>query len=414
MKCSEKDVIFKDIIIIFISALALRMAFSFFSGGLFHPEAWEYEKIAVNLYSGNGFSIDFIGKNYLAYATPLYPSLCALVYKLMGHNQAIVIFMQIIFSAILCVVIYFISLRIFGRKTALLAASISVIHPGLLVYSGMKLHAFSLDSLLIALTGLCFLLIYNKIALIRFILCGAVYGLCALTRATIIPFLPLGLLWLLLTKQDSRVKIWKYSIILILTSFIIIGSWSIRNFLVFKRFIPITTVSAENFWRGNNLNATGTCFTPTGEKVLEADQGFYNKIKKADELVRYDLFKSDAINFIKKYPGKFAVLFIKKLCFFWWFSPDSGKYYHNALFNIYAIIYGISLFLALLGITFSCLSKKIDIIAGSSLIIVLLLSVSISQALCYVEGRHRLAIEPILFIFTAYSLVRIKQRITGD
>ena len=62
MRCLKKDFIFKDILGVFFLAFVIRFVVAVFTKGLFFPEEWEYEKIAVNLYTGNGFLINFIGK----------------------------------------------------------------------------------------------------------------------------------------------------------------------------------------------------------------------------------------------------------------------------------------------------------------------------------------------------------------
>jgi len=410
MKCIKRDFLLKDTFILFLFAFIVGFSFSIYSKGLFFPEPWEYEDIAVNLFSGKGFLINFIGTGYYGYSTPLYPVLCTMIYKIFGHNQSAVILLQIVIFSFLCVVVYLIAAQVFNRPTAILASFLTAIHPGFLIYSAKKLHALPLDALFISLTLYCFILAFEKFNALRFFICGIIFGLCVLTRSTIAPFLLVGGIWLYWAKKRPLPQITKYFIILAITGVTIIGIWSVRNFLVFKRFIPITTVSAEVFWRGNNPNASGTSFTKEGRTVLESDKDFFDKLKKMDELQRYDFFKSEARRFIRSNPDKFAILLLKKFYYFWWFSPDSGKFYPKKIFNIYRYGYFIILLFSVCGIFTGLFSQRKDTFKKTLLLLMALLSISLAQSFFYVEGRHRLAIEPLLLIFAASGFNYVKRK----
>lgn len=406
MRCSEKDSFLRDISAVVFSAFLIRLAYGIYTGSLFFPEVWEYEDIAVNLYQGRGFLINFLGKDYYGYSTPLYPLFCAVIYKLLGHNQSVVVLAQIFISSLLCAVIYLISLDIVDRSTALLSSFLVVFHPALIVFSSTKLHAFTLDAFLISLTLFSFLFLLKKASILRALACGVVYGLCALTRSTIIPFLPLAMLWFFWARKIRTREILKYFFVFISSAGIIIGIWSFRNFLVFKRFIPVTTVSTEVFWRGNNINASGDSFAAFGQPVLTYDQGFFNRIKDRDEIQRYDLFRWTAWDFIRAYPLKFLSLTLKKFYFFWWFSPHAGQFYPGIPFIIYKFGYFFILLFSIIGF----ISGSREAFRKTVLVFILLLVISMAQSLFYIEGRHRLAVEPLLLIFVPAGFIYIKER----
>jgi len=400
MNYLKKDAIFKDIIVIFFIAVIIRIIVAFWFGGFTNPEPWEYEEIAVNLFQGNGFVINFIGTDYYAYSTPLYPLICGALYQAFFHNPGLVIMFQIIISGLLSVFIYLIGLKLFGRKAGLISSALSTLHPGLIIYSALKLHALSLDAFLITLTVYCFIMLFDNFNWRWALAAGISYGLTMLTRSTIVFYPVVILAWILKCRQAEVKRIIKPALIIMIISFLLVGAWSLRNYLIFNRFIPLTTVSAEVFWRGNNINATGTSFTDAGQALREADERFYEKFKSLDELRRYDLFKQEAMNFIRQEPMKFAFLTIKKIYYFWWFSPDYGKHYPLSYAVIYKIYYALILLLALSGAIFSKNKRAI-------LIVLALLAISFTQSFFYVEGRHRLAIEPLLMIFSAIGILRI-------
>lgn len=411
MRWFSKEYFLNNILLIFLFALTVRFITAFLSNGLFCPEAWEYEDIAVNLYNGKGFLFNFIGKDYYAYSTPLYPIACAIIYKIIGHNQSAVIALQIILSSLQCIIIYLIVERIFKKPVSVVAALLTAIHPGLIILSSLKLHAFTFDSFFISLTLLFFMFLIERLTLARALACGITYGLCALTRSTITPFLPFGILWVILKNKNNLKQVVKCSFILLLCAVIIVGAWSLRNLRVFHKAIPITTVSGEVFWRGNNINASGTSYTKDGVTVLESDPVLFKKIVHMNELERYYFFKSEAWKFIKSYPLRFVKLTIKKFYYFWWFSPDMGKFYPPKPFQLYKLGYLFILLFAAVGFLKknSCLKKNSE--EKIYLILLIMFIVSSGQSFFYVEGRHRLAIEPLLLIFSACGLFYTQQKL---
>jgi len=392
----------KAILFIFFLALFVRVLAAFLLGGFTDPEAWEYEDIARNLVHGKGMVINFIGEDYYGYSTPLYPAFAAFIYKVFSPDTSAVIIGQIIISSLLCILIYLIALKAFNHKIAYFSVLLCALHPGLIIYSSLKLHALSLDAFFISLVIFSFILLLEKPGIKYALFAGASYGLCMLTRSTIVLFFIIGLGLVIYFNRNQLKKALVCSLLVIIVSGLFIGSWSYRNYLIYERFIPLTTVSAEVFWRGNNVNATGSSFIENGEKILRADNEFYEKLKALNELERYDLFKAEAMNFIYHNPIKAAGLVIKKFYYFWWFSPASGKFYPTNIFRVYKYFYFLLLALALPGL--------INFRQGNNarvLIISALLAISLTQSLFYIEGRHRLAVESLLAIFAAATIFRI-------
>lgn len=407
----------KGILFLIIVTFAVRLVAFLYLKAHQPIQGWEYDAIAKNLFYGEGFKNIYLNTTYYSCTTPLYPVICAIIYKLFGINHDAIIILQIIISSLICIPLYDLGKRIAGSRVSLLAGWMYAFHPGLIIYSTLNLHALILDAFLFLSTVWSFAYLREALTFKRSLLTGVIAGLCILTRPTVIIFIPFGFIWLLLCYKRNNAKRVIFNMLTALTVIsLLVSGWVIRNFLVHKQFVFITSTDAEVFWRGNNINATGTSHTPSGGIVIEQDRQLYNKIVTLTELEQRNLFRAEAANFIRKNPGRFTELFFKKLFYFWWFSPESGIYYPKAYLLIYKFLYSIALFFAIIGFGFTLRSKRKAAKDNAVLILLFFCVISFTQSLFYVEGRHRWAIEPLLLIFTAagYSFVLGKNKERGE
>src|SRR5260370_30157619 len=89
-------------------------------------DPYEYGKIA------HGFVENGITK-LSRRAASLYPEFIAVVYRL-GGSDHVIIFLQALFHAATCVLVFRLGLRIYNARTGLLAGLFSAFHPMLLRY----------------------------------------------------------------------------------------------------------------------------------------------------------------------------------------------------------------------------------------------------------------------------------------
>lgn len=391
-------------LLIFSIAFVLRLAWIFITGSAIHPHVWEYEEAAVNLLNGKGFVQMHLGAPHFSPFPPLYSFFCAGLYFITNHNFLILELLQVVISAFICVIVFKIADSVFNRPTAVFSALLTAFHPGLIIYTA-KLHPLVMDTFFISLVVLAFLKFGSDFSIRNQVIAGVVSGLCMLTRPTIALFLFLAIIWFFYRGVCSKKRIIFGSFVVLFISFLIILPWTIRNYAIHRQFIFIQASAGELFWRGNNINASGSSYRADGRTMLEsASPDFLEELYSLDELGQNELFKEEAFDFIKTHPFKAVRLFIKKIYYFWWFSPQSGIEYPRPYLLSYKILYSGILLFAVLGIVFSLRSKINNIKWGAKLITLLFISISVAQSLFYVEGRHRWAIEPLLLIFTAYGL----------
>lgn len=389
--------------IIFFGALIVRLLIIFATKSYENLTLWEYDTIAKNILNGEGFVYESFGTTYYAFLPPLYPIFCAVLYKITNFNYLFALIFQSMISAGLCAVIFFISKRIFGKTVASIACLFTIFHPGLLVYSTKTLHVLTIDSFLFALFILVLFKLREQYSIRNQLAAGVILGLCILTRATVILFLPLAIIWLIWNAKEKRKRMSSSIVFVILISVLVITPWTVRNYLHYKRFIFIRANSWDLLWLGNNPNASGALYCQ-GDKTVA---NFVPKeIIGESEDVQNVWFKKEVLNFWRENPFTALKLYFKKIYHFWWFSEFSGKEYPASWLLIYKVYYSFILITFLYGIwkIFSADRYK-NIRYASLLILILLCSICFMQSLFYVEGRHRWEVESLMLIFTSFCLV---------
>jgi hypothetical protein len=148
------------------------------------------------------------------------------------------------------------------------------------------------------------------------------------------------------------------------------------------------------FWLGNNPHAfSGSAATPGGQalyELLPPHQG--RQLRQLDELGQQDFFHDEAVAFVRAHPLAFVGRWAVKLGYFWWQSPQAGYLYPGRWFRAYQAFYLLTLALAIAAVIRGRRQPEIWLLAGFCL------ALSLLQSAYYVEGRHRLAIEPILLV----------------
>lgn len=400
---------FRIIFLIFLVGIIVRIVFSFITGSLTDPLTFEYEETARNILAGYGFSNKVFGIEYYAYLEPFYPLFVAFFYKFTPFDKTGLLIFQMIIGALLSIIIYLITKNIFSKRIGIAACILTALHPGMIIYSATNLHPLTFDAFFFSLLVIAFLAIHNRPCIWTYIGTGILLGITILSRSTILLFIPLGYMWLYLSPSYSHNKKTKLTAIFIITitAFAVVLPWQIRNQIRFKKFVFICSSKGQHFWRGNNINASGTLWygdKPYTEYIAEKLE---KNLSGKNELEQDRIFREEAFKFIRTYPLTFLRLWIQKFYYFWWFSPSSGKQYPSLWFSIYRIYYAIILVAFITGIAIFVGNYKKNILFKGIISILLIISVSIGQSLFYVEGRHRWEIEPLIFIFSAYGFYEI-------
>src|SRR5262249_9005516 len=89
---------------------------------------------------------------------------------------------------------------------------------------------------------------------------GLVFGLAlaalSLTRAALVPFALVALVWLLFRCRNLP-RGWLCGLLAFLGFVNALGLWTLRNYQVFHDVVPVADSSFYHLWLGNNARATG-------------------------------------------------------------------------------------------------------------------------------------------------------------
>ena len=240
---------------IFLTGLALRLAYIALLHGA--PETqtedpYYYSLIARHLIEGKGY-LEIASR---AYRPPAYPWLLAGIYSVAGVNQLAARIALAVFGALSAVCATLWVRELSTRRIGYFAGFAVAIYPQLVRYP-QTLYSEPFY-LFLLFAGMALLMIaLRRNSLVIGALTGVTFGLAALTReATLIMPAIIGL-WLLLSRKNFPRPVTKVWLAMTAAVIFTVVPWTVRNYLVLRSFVPITTNSGINFYIGNNPAADG-------------------------------------------------------------------------------------------------------------------------------------------------------------
>ena len=391
--------------IILFSAFAARVFTILYLGKHIKPEIYEYDVLALNILNGKGYVYNFLNTEHRAFCYPGYSYLLVFFHRLTHDNYFAIEIFQAAVSVAACWILYLIAKKIFNETVALTASFLAAFHPALVVYTA-KIHDLSLVVFLITLVFWLIISLKQDNAA-RNILIGAVIGAGTLVRPTLVLFLPVYFFYNWVRSKERKDYLRGCAVVFI-SAAVVLAPWTARNYKIYKRFIFITTTSAEHFWRGNNAFSSGTALTQDGKPVMEgAPKDFLEKLYRMKEIEQYDCLYGQTMKYIASHPAFFIKMAMKKFYYFWWFSPQTGLLYPGLWTQLYKIYYAVIFTLFASGAYMGLKQAKRPGRAAIASILLFLLLISAGNSLYYVESRHRWAVEPLMLIFSAYAMAAL-------
>jgi len=192
------------------------------------------------------------------FQAPLYPWILGVVYSLVGPSQTVVKLLQILLSVASCWLIFRVADRVFDRTVALVALAISSVY-------GMSLY-FSNELLIVTvvvfldLLGLD-LLIHAASDGRKFLwaVAGVVFGLSAIARPTILPFVAIVAVWIVITDwRSGRARTALREVVLFGVGVAVpIAPVTLHNYLADGDLVLVAANGGVNFFIGNNPQSDG-------------------------------------------------------------------------------------------------------------------------------------------------------------
>ena len=326
---------------------------------------------------------------HLIFHPPLYPYFIALVQSLPG-GLAVVQWVQVALSALLVPAVGRVGRRAFGERTGLVAAGITAAFPELVWFAP---HFWSETVMLFLLWWAIERLLEadEQGRVLPAALGGVLLGLTALTRETVLYFAPLGALWLAWRPLRPRARL--RGAVFLAAVVLTVAPWTLRNWMVFRTFIPVSTSAGLNLWQGN----AGL----TREEVYEE----YGSVDGRIDQYRYATRKGiQAI--LDRQPWWVFEKFVAEMPRFWGDSQtlihlrrraygERSPAFTWAVSAVVVLPYVAVLGLFCVGLGRAPLNRRRALIAGFLAYYVLL------HVVAYGFPRYRLPILPAVFLFAA-------------
>jgi 4-amino-4-deoxy-L-arabinose transferase-like glycosyltransferase len=179
-----------------------------------------------------------------AFRGPGYPLVLGAVYAVTGDSVEAGRYVNAALGALAVLLLYLITSRLFSRRVALVAAGLLAVYPPL-AFLSLELYSEPLfiDLMLGAVLAA---LVYGKDRRLRWALAaGALAGLAALTRQNGVLLIPI-LAWALSLPPRRRLAAFGAPLAAGIAAVLVIAPWTIRNYVVFNDFVPLSTGGGFN------------------------------------------------------------------------------------------------------------------------------------------------------------------------
>ena len=173
---------------------------------------------------------------------------------LFGHSYFVVKIIEALLGSFTALIIYFISKKIFGKQVAFIAFILMALHHFFIRYSTLILSE-NLFIFWLSLNILFFLKLCQRPSRYNAAMFGLTCALATLTRSAYFLFVFMAVIYLFFTKKHLvlKYKELRKIIIYIFLFFIIpMSLWTARNYIVFKKFIPLATESGVVLYAAYN------------------------------------------------------------------------------------------------------------------------------------------------------------------
>jgi len=235
--------------LLFLAAIVIRLGYLFIFADIYSLPGDDgvYHNFALSFLNGSGWlTTKFFDR------MPLYPLFLSIVYFIFDPSILMAKILQtIIFGGGTCILIYYLGKEIFGEKVAKIAGFYSVFYYNLIWMSG-RLNCEILFTFLLLLATLYLCRAVKYLIRTHFIFSGIFIALATLTRpmTIIFPFLFFFVFLIYWGKKSLNTAL-KHLLSFLISLSIVYTPWVVRNYIVFKAFVPTMIEAGYSFYLFN-------------------------------------------------------------------------------------------------------------------------------------------------------------------
>ena len=385
---------------------------------------------------------DWIGSGVF-FMGPLYAYFLALVGLAVGFSTLNLLLVQCLLGSTGVVLLYFLGCRLFDRPTAIAAALGMATYGMLIQYDNHFLMEWLLTLLVLGVL-VQLAAVGPRSRIVSVALGGALLGLAALARASLLAFAPAALLWLGLGGETglagerssksghppARVRRrWLLAYAAGLAA--VIAPITLRNAVIGGDRVLITSNGGLNFFIGNNPIGRGTYIPldevaravgvpevnvdvswmvtdPSGSAVAEAAAG---RPLRPSEVSAF--YARRAREYMASNPGRALLILGRKLLLFW-NATEIAQVENPALYRELIPLaraplnnFGLVGPLALLGLVFALAPERRRRLLLLPLFVI---TFTLTVVAFFVTARYRTPVVPVLILLAAFAVVELVRR----
>ncbi len=283
-------------------AIALRLIFAALTIDFSNMETWEYGVIAKNISSDKSFSLFYFDDDRLSYRYSIDSDPFASAYMPPGYIASIlpfyylfdnpfyinisIILLNLLFDILSMLLLYRLINNNFSKNAAIISLIFFAMAPDF-IYASTRAGT---SSAFIFLSLLLFFILSRALKY-RLIYIPLTLSLMIYFRSESVVLAAFVCIYIFFKEKKH------HALLIFVICAALILPWQIRNIYQFNKFIPLTTSSGLNFYRGNNPYYPG----------FWADENIRLKILKLErnnnfEIALNDLYFAEAFSYISEKP----------------------------------------------------------------------------------------------------------------
>lgn len=365
-----------------------------------------YDDIARSVVAGRGFAQ---GQGPEVSFGPVYPAFLAVIYLVFGHDLTAVRVVQALLSGATILVLYRLVEESLGGRVARWSAWLMALYPGFVFYSGILLTE-TLTTFLLVLLAWSLKRAIQSASWVTWGSAGIVMGLNVLHRQEML-VLAAGYLGFILFHDRREGLVLRKVAVLFLASILVIGVWTMRNYLTLGRWILVTVHGADVLY-----------ITSRGWDRLHYDDTTYlSLVQGRSDVEKSEILQREGIRNILNDPTRYLLLGVPRTLAFWITSHTSvvaglsgslGEYYAQGALGRVALkglFLGLNIGLILVGVWGIVLCVRGDPVKrrwGAFFLLPVAVK-AIVHFFLFATPRYQVPIMPFVIVFSAVALDRI-------
>ena len=319
----------------FAAALALRVAYAWaIHGTSAQPssDSLTYDTVAWNLARGLGFQASANGALYpTAFVPPALPYAVSLLYRAVGHSFFGAVLLMCFFGALVPPLVRQLGIVMFSPTAGRIAGWLAVVHPLLVFFSGYVMtEPLFCDTLLLAVLATVSWIKSPRPA--RAFGAGLLWGVATLTRPTaaLLPVIVVLWAWAPLGLLLAGVQRLRHLALLLAGALLVVGPWTIRNAVVLRAFVPVTTGGGRSLFDANNPVVWDDPALRGGANAILEHEPWASRVRGMSEVARDRYAASEARAFLAARVREWPRAAWAKLTRFWrwtYSTPSTGQWF---------------------------------------------------------------------------------------